>query len=181
MITESIIHFSFNPRTHVGCDEFFCTNNEDVQVSIHAPTWGATSVFADEACIVLGFNPRTHVGCDLQVLVVSLLFFVFQSTHPRGVRRSATVASAGEIVVSIHAPTWGATEGGRRSPEIRPVSIHAPTWGATSLVGGGLHLPEVSIHAPTWGATFPAFCTHGKTGVSIHAPTWGATLMSFPS
>ena len=33
---------------------------------------------------------------------------VFQSTHPHGVRRNATIKASGGLV-SIHAPTWGAT------------------------------------------------------------------------
>ena len=34
-----------------------------MNISIHAPTWGATSNYL---CIVndKDFNPRTHVGCD---------------------------------------------------------------------------------------------------------------------
>ncbi len=34
-------------------------------------------------------------------------------------------------VVSIHAPTWGATEETVVKAYERIVSIHAPTWGAT--------------------------------------------------
>ena len=77
----------FNPRTHVGCDTG--TLEEAIarfEVSIHAPTWGATC---------------QHVA-DIYA------YEVFQSTHPRGVRlqrRTTTVI----IQVSIHAPTWGAT------------------------------------------------------------------------
>ena len=33
------------------------------------------------------FNPRTHVGCDLSDLQSINLWKIFQSTHPRGVRR----------------------------------------------------------------------------------------------
>ena len=32
------------------------------------------------------FNPRTHVGCDNRPLDERIAEFVFQSTHPRGVR-----------------------------------------------------------------------------------------------
>ena len=80
------------------------------RVSIHAPTWGATKHFLHHKTMYNGFNPRTHVGCDLiYLLCVTLLHHsfnprthvgcdrktcmmptaktVFQSTHPRGVRR----------------------------------------------------------------------------------------------
>ena len=37
---------SFNPRTHEGCDFLMNKNNQDWQVSIHAPTRGATYGYA---------------------------------------------------------------------------------------------------------------------------------------
>ena len=57
---------------------------------------------------------------------------LFQSTHPRGVRRLRLCAGRGRDRVSIHAPAWGATTGGNTMRVGRPVSIHAPAWGATS-------------------------------------------------
>ena len=33
------------------------------------------------------FNPRTHVGCDTTNQTFATKVFLFQSTHPRGVRR----------------------------------------------------------------------------------------------
>ncbi len=55
------------------------------------------------------------------------------------------------------------------------VSIHAPTRGATMDCNSGLMMGAVSIHAPTRGATYLfAFLGHGDA-VSIHAPTRGAT------
>ena len=143
----------FNPRTRVGCDSFAdsiywyslsfqSTHPRGVrrewltscrfalQVSIHAPAWGATPV-----------------NCQ------PCLEVVFQSTHPRGVRLTELDALAREYDVSIHAPAWGATSlcsssvvswmfqsthprGVRRgrSVALQPlgyVSIHAPAWGAT--------------------------------------------------
>ena len=55
---------SFNPRAHVGRDlrctiSFRCNN-----VSIHAPTWGATCNWLN-VLPLLCFNPRAHVGRDL--------------------------------------------------------------------------------------------------------------------
>ena len=98
----------FNPRTHMGCDISTPNNNIVDYVSIHAPTWGATSMFNHykirqemfqsthphgvrlslHLCRLLPvrFNPRTHMGCDMP-------------SQPL-----LTVSK-----VSIHAPTWGAT------------------------------------------------------------------------
>ena len=56
----------------------------------------------------LYFNPRTHVGCDIGHNITILIF-----------------------VISIHAPTWGATAKNPSKSYTFKISIHAPTWGAT--------------------------------------------------
>ena len=56
--------WSFNPRTHIGCDRV-CTHPH-----------------ARRRC----FNPRTHIGCDLMQDVRPLEADPFQSTHPHRVR-----------------------------------------------------------------------------------------------
>ena len=99
----------FNPRTHVGCDhiveletevnsKFQSTHPRGVrqytikhvcgheEISIHAPTWGATSSRSWGWCRASDFNPRTHVGCD-----------------------GREAALHAPVHISIHAPTWGAT------------------------------------------------------------------------
>ena len=69
---------------------------------------GCDLTISDFFSTLTSFNPRTHMGCDM---------------------RKAT----------------------RRLPRI--VSIHAPTWGATRIDGCMKADGKVSIHAPTWGAT----------------------------
>ena len=75
----------FNPRTRVGCDGELISQLSNIQVSIHAPVWGATDKKAEHGyhyefqsthpCGVRpgqggcrarnnSFNPRTRVGCD---------------------------------------------------------------------------------------------------------------------
>ena len=107
-ISNTAHAYCFNPRTHMGCDGTVLRICFDTEVSIHAPTWGATLIdnlskfyydvsihaptwgatFADNAqsYLIPCFNPRTHMGCDL-----ALPFACF------------------DVKVSIHAPTWGAT------------------------------------------------------------------------
>ena len=77
--------------------------------------------------------------------------------------------------VSIHAPTWGATENAQ---------VDVPYWEFQSTHPHGVrhgNVPKsfrtciVSIHAPTWGATNSHKKPRCKAHVSIHAPTWGAT------
>ena len=101
---------SFNPRTHTGCDLGNTHKRFGYCVSIHAPTRGATKPKTFRYFVPRGFNPRTHTGCDLRIsrhrpsTVLS-----FQSTHPHGVRRYVIRRILRRAVVSIHAPTRGAT------------------------------------------------------------------------
>ncbi len=98
------------------------------------------------------FNPRTHVGCD--------------GHGDFGARHN---------VISIHAPTWGATLSQLLSFELLLISIHAPTWGATRADTKPDRNHKISIHAPTWGATVDDAIDVAHQRISIHAPTWGAT------
>ena len=123
-------------------------------VSIHAPAWGATPCARCWTIWPCRFNPRTRVGCDLVVAFyrhnprhvsihapawgatvpyLPLLdgASLFQSTHPRGVRRGSSDTWHRRPHVSIHAPAWGATLAVLAARPGLGVSIHAPAWGAT--------------------------------------------------
>ena len=99
------------------------------------------------------FNPRAHVGRDKD--------------------QGGTCYYL--KIVSIHAPTWGATTYWPTFPGHRIVSIHAPTWGATphSYSGADWYYcfnPRAHVGRD------PDEKSKTKDGVvSIHAPTWGAT------
>ena len=62
----------FNPRAHGGRDAFYVERNDEVSVSIHAPTGGATYCVSVTSSIP-SFNPRAHGGRDsyFQVFVMS--------------------------------------------------------------------------------------------------------------
>ena len=49
-------------------------------VSIHAPTWGATAMSIKRSFNPLCFNPRTHVGCDTEKFTV---FHYLNGFNPR--------------------------------------------------------------------------------------------------
>ena len=126
------------------------------RVSIHAPTWGATLIDrlqfdvlwcfnprthmgCDGACKrtqgkALCFNPRTHMGCDLRHSKTSKPFRSFNPRTHMGCDYLDLETYNKRIDVSIHAPTWGATQSVLRPDAIQGVSIHAPTWGATLQV-----------------------------------------------
>ena len=112
------------------CDQACIRAKQCRTVSIHAPTWGATSK-----------------------LLRYLYFPKFQSTHLHEVRRTRKGWNDTKCIVSIHAPTWGATDMQDWLKQSLLVSIHAPTWGATSYRSSVCKAQYVSIHAPTWGAT----------------------------
>ena len=110
-------------------------------------------VFRSVLRICSYFNPRTPVGCDL--LEISI----------RG----------NLVVISIHAPQWGATTCIFMLRHIFYISIHAPQWGATERDLVVLPDRVISIHAPQWGATRHARRIGCQQYISIHAPQWGAT------
>jgi len=77
----------------------------------------------------------------------------FQSTRPHGARLVLIVVVVVNEIVSIHAPTRGATLKTLKSNNLIRVSIHASTRGATVLTPPRTSAASVSIHAPTRGAT----------------------------
>ena len=122
---------SFNPRTHMGCDR--------LRVGKRAETIGFNprTHMGCDVCLkqthqkIMSFNPRTHMGCDSQVVGTALIWVVFQSTHPHGVRHySCNKGTCMCVFQSTH------PHGVRHDARYRVVigwvvSIHAPTWGAT--------------------------------------------------
>ena len=173
-----------------------------VVISIHAPQWGATRAALEPWARVANFNPRTPVGCDvttlavdagpvqfqsthpsgvrLSILTYCYLTILFQSTHPSGVRLNYPGSANGNVVISIHAPQWGATAISATGKDARgdfnprtPVGCDKPP---TRQEDGA----EISIHAPQWGATGRSGQAYDGELISIHAPQWGATPRATP-
>ena len=168
----------FNPRSHMGSDVENVAAGLCEFVSIHAPTWGATS-------------QDYQLGIQRNVSIHAPTW-------------GATVNGPAKVVagmVSIHAPTWGATSCSGKQKNRNLVSIHAPTWGAT---GNGRLTFEVSEFQSTlphgerqlfarslgdverfnprshMGSDHKSAICSWRKFVSIHAPTWGATaILSF--
>ena len=84
------------------------------------------------------------------------------------------------IIISIHAPTWGATI--RKDITINSslaISIHAPTWGATITISTKIKCYIVFQSTHPHGVRQAAYdLATGKADISIHAPTWGATELA---
>ena len=169
----------------------------DLEISIHAPTWGATpgSVFGVATPIFQSthprgvrppraltgqswredFNPRTHVGCDSRESAPHRSGSQFQSTHPRGVRRL--------IVTPVQAPRLF------QSTHPRGVRPLAQREALAKLLFQSTHPRGVrhgGRYLDTWiwkfQSTHPRGVRHRqkvhdgqRPHISIHAPTWGAT------
>ena len=126
---------------------------------------------------------------------------LFQSTHLQEVRLYACCIKSAPKLVSIHAPTRGATSILMQQVKPQMVSIHAPTRGATESIFFNVY-PFCCFNPRTYKrcdpVTFgnvtkmfefqsthlqevrPETCgvTEGAVKVSIHAPTRGATSAS---
>ena len=144
--------YSFNPRSRVGSDLYKQNHFKKLNVSIHAPAWGATGQgmsFPDLGVVSIhapawgatgahwarnnppSFNPRSRVGSDSLGLLMLRSYPLFQSTLPRG-ERLADAEDYGYAVCGFN-------------PRSRV--------GSDSILATKSGTPEVSIHAPAWGAT----------------------------
>ena len=120
----------FNPRTRVGCDRCPSGKRQSRRISIHAPAWGATNfallptlsrtisihapawgatrTYRPHLSNCINFNPRTRVGCDNDGCCDT-----FASVHFNPRTRVGCDDFSPEcrrwVVISIHAPAWGAT------------------------------------------------------------------------
>ncbi len=78
-------------------------------ISIHAPAWGATlnTRRAKSLSPFQSTHPRGVRPCYIDPLCDA--HRTFQSTHPRGVRQIVSSIIPVTVMISIHAPAWGAT------------------------------------------------------------------------
>ena len=84
--------WSFNPRTHAGCDNSFFILHLPLYVSIHAPTQGAT---LHKISIIQHVEFQSTHPRRVRLLMADCfdILFEFQSTHPRRVRLFAYVST----------------------------------------------------------------------------------------
>ncbi len=112
--------------------------------------------------------------------------FQFQSTHPSGVRLHAPCSFARRwyfnprtpvgcdfghdlavavVVISIHAPQWGATAMSRQALQRMKFQSTHPSGVRLDAGDGTGHVLVISIHAPQWGATSSAATSRLSTGI----------------
>ena len=148
-----LISVNFNPRSHERSDVSGIRSIQKSNISIHAPTRGATAY-------------KVELWIDLEI-----------SIHAP--TRGATQMYNGiqsVYKISIHAPTRGATTRRQGYLTCSMISIHAPTRGATCQVCI-FRMPDTDFN-PRSHERSDALSTQlsGKLSIiSIHAPTRGAT------
>ena len=141
---------SFNSRAHGGRDRTRRRGGGVRRVSIHAPTGGATPA-RDSSMTHAAFQFTRPRGAR-QVLRVATLHLGRFNSRAHGGRDIRHPHRDRVVVVSIHAPTGGATSRRSATATSRRFQFTRPR-GARP---GGLAVEEgilVSIHAPTGGAT----------------------------
>ena len=192
----------FNPRTRVGCDRRQQISVPTKGVSIHAPAWGATQgrVWHGHQTYVSIHAPAwgatSHPGkAETRDL--------FQSTHPRGVRRRCTwLVGFGNsfnprtrVGCDLHtkSPVPSARlfqsthpRGVRQQPS--SFNAHQRSFNPRTRVGcdgcGGWFDAPVRSFNPRTRVGCDSLLSRSRcsnTSVSIHAPAWGATSFANPS
>ena len=167
-------------------------------ISIHAPTRGATSLShgrlhpvppfqstlpreerpGSAACLISSvyFNPRSHERSDQDRQILFGQLYEFQSTLPREERHLVANVCLNTCIISIHAPTRGATLlflcQCRSRMNFNPRSHERSDTPAPKY---RKYYDKISIHAPTRGATYHSHRGNSAHQISIHAPTRGAT------
>ena len=101
------------------------------------------------------FNPRSRVGNDATERK-KRSSSTFQSTFPRGERRS---------------------RGGRREKTLK-ISIHVPAWGTTTNKSDRRYIVRFQSTFPRGERHKGSAFKDGEYRISIHVPAWGTTSFS---
>ena len=85
----TIAELNFNPRSHERSDCILTECHCTFDISIHAPTRGATSSTCYSTTDHINFNPRSHERSDANRVIVFFNSILFQSTLPREERHNS--------------------------------------------------------------------------------------------
>ena len=172
---------------------------ERMDLSIHAPAWGATTWMSCGRTKMSAFNPRTRVGCDSLSLLKR--FVQVRSFNPRtrvGCDCDVIFFTPAPMILSIHAPAWGATvalmlrlrDGIFQSTHPRGVRhwtmnllsprkafnprtrVGCDCIGQRVMRGRNPFNPRTRV-----GCDVDRLGQRTLHGLSIHAPAWGATAL----
>ena len=150
-----------------------------IDISIHAPQWGATHRFRPSAPRNPYFNPRTPVGCDaINHAIPQHATIGFQSTHPSGVRRKNNEKLNADNDFNPRTPV------GCDAP-FSTICATASVFQSTHPSGVRPSANLFSVIRRNFNPRTPVGCDHihrivqPQQGISIHAPQWGATLAAY--
>ncbi len=136
------------------------------------------------------FNPRSCEGSDFRPDHDIITFARFQSTHPRGERRSNHQSPCVSSKFQSTLPRGERLYIRSGSAGDQGISIHAPARGATCALYLGFDISEISIHAPARGATHhpipsffpvPNFNPRSREGSDCSRVRLGGRLCIFQS
>ena len=126
-------------------------------ISIHAPTWGAT--YGQHVCNSTAIFQSTHPrGVRRRPTLSRIRRTGFQSTHPRGVRPKRRTQPSIYLHFNprTHVGCDGASaaiiSGANLFQSTHPRGVRLKADDIRGIVG------YISIHAPTWGATWLLWC-----------------------
>jgi len=159
----------------VGRDDYGEIKKRIEIVSIHAPAWGATMLPLHGRHPV-SFQSTRPRGARRSSTSRPVGPEMFQSTRPRGARPGKIVMECRFIDVSIHAPAWGATFLGRAIPGRQSFQSTRPRGARRCLQAGSTRLHQFQSTRPRGARQKRPQPVVVIQYVSIHAPAWGATM-----
>ena len=149
-------HGNFNPRALTGRDTYSLAVGLRYRTFQSTRPHGARRTCCKNPCVLAYFNPRALTGRDVIFLLFcqQVAYFnpraltgrdgikrfcpslvsEFQSTRPHGARPFVSFPTIFLQIISIHAPSRGATRLVRDEIEEGIISIHAPSRGATRVL-----------------------------------------------
>ena len=143
-------------------------------ISIHAPTRGATISFLIFCDLNQDFNPRSHKGSDGDIDFGSYLYIPFQSTLPQGERRKGSIKGRAYTNFNPRSHKGSDFKLGVADDDT-VISIHAPTRGATLRLGSTRLADKFQSTLPQGERPASNDKIFNCAIISIHAPTRGAT------
>ena len=144
----------FNPRSHEGSDYSYSFATPPTNISIHAPTRGATILCNVLLLIVTYFNPRSHEGSDDYTLFQKIFPLVFQSTLPRGERLKYACCCT-SLLKNFNPRSHEGSDRDTYWVTVATANFNPRSHEGSDRYQHGrwIYTDMISIHAPTRGAT----------------------------
>ena len=161
-----------------GATRSICRTPADRRISIHAPARGAT---------IFRQNPIWYCPISIHAPARGATYScqryadcnVFQSTLPRGERPNKLCRTWPVFVFQSTLPRGERRPAWRRIILVRNFNPRSREGSDARYIRSVIS-PDISIHAPARGATLYGLLSPSKIHISIHAPARGATVIVDP-